>query len=388
MDLVLARYTVAASLARLADEGARVAVLLHVLAVGRGAAFGGLLVAALMVPHVLVAPAVGALADRVRHRRLLYVSGLAGYAVCLLGAALCVRDLPVLAFVLAVVAGCCAPLQIGGLTSLLGEIAPGRLPRAFGLDVASYSVAGIAGPAVAALVAGWTAPIWSVVVLSGSGLVAAALVATLRLGTAPPHDGRRGGAVRAIVRRPALAAVTTAATLAAFGQGALPIVAALLAEDHADPPLTGFALSAMAVGSLVSSLLYARLPVRRWAPEHVALVAMTVVALPFAVLVFAGGRWATLGFFAAAGLLTGPALALIMVVRDREAPAGVRTQVFTIAAGLKVTAAAAGVAVAGLVTAQGAVVLLLAVAACHLAAGTAGAVILRGQEPDRRSRNA
>ncbi|MEU8615572.1 hypothetical protein AB0C29_47085, partial [Actinoplanes sp. NPDC048791] len=85
---VLTRYTTAAALARLADEGSRVALLLHVLAVGRGAAFGGLLIGALMVPHVLAAPLVGALADAVRRRRLLYVGGLLGFAAGFTGAAL------------------------------------------------------------------------------------------------------------------------------------------------------------------------------------------------------------------------------------------------------------------------------------------------------------
>jgi hypothetical protein len=46
---VLTRYTTAAALARLADEGSRVALLLQVLDTGRGAAFGGLLVGAAAV---------------------------------------------------------------------------------------------------------------------------------------------------------------------------------------------------------------------------------------------------------------------------------------------------------------------------------------------------
>ena len=151
---VLARYTVAASLARLADEGARVALLLQVLDVRRGAAFGGLLVAALMVPHVVVAPLAGGLADGVRRRRVLYAGAFVAYGVSLLGAALLVAPAPVAAFGLVVVAGCCAPLLTAGLTSVLGELAPDRLPRAFGLDATSYSVAGIAGPGLAAVVAG------------------------------------------------------------------------------------------------------------------------------------------------------------------------------------------------------------------------------------------
>jgi len=63
-----------AVLARLADEGARVALILLALEVTGSEAFGGGLVAALMVPHVLAAPAVGAIADRVRNRKPLYAT--------------------------------------------------------------------------------------------------------------------------------------------------------------------------------------------------------------------------------------------------------------------------------------------------------------------------
>jgi hypothetical protein len=55
----------------------------------------------------------------------------------------------------------------------------------------------------------------------------------------------------------------------------------------------------------------------------------------------------------------------------------VRTQVFTVGAGLKVTAAAGGAALAGVATGLGAGALLLAVAGSQLAAALAAAVMLR-----------
>ncbi|KUL22411.1 hypothetical protein [Actinoplanes awajinensis] len=72
--MTLARYLVAAVGARLADEGARVAIVLLALERTGDARLGGLLVAALMVPHVLAAPLVGAAADRVRRRKPLYAA--------------------------------------------------------------------------------------------------------------------------------------------------------------------------------------------------------------------------------------------------------------------------------------------------------------------------
>lgn len=377
---MLARYTAAAALARLADEGSRVALLLLVLGDGHGAAYGGLLIAALMVPHVAAAPLVGALADRVRRRRPLYVAGLLAYAAALLGAALCAGPAPVAAFTFAVLGGCCAPLLIGGLTSLLNELAPGNLPRAFGLDATSYSVAGIAGPAVAALVAGWLGGIWAVVALAVACALSAVLVMTLPI---PDHEprhrdaSRRGQAWSALWRRPALGAVTAGTVLSMLGTGALPLVTAALAIQLDDTALTGIALSVMALGNLISSLAYAKFPIRRWRPESVVLVSLFALAVPFAVLPLIPGRWPTLILFAAAGLIDGPLFASLLLVRDREAPPEVRTQVFTIGAGLKVTAGAAGAALAGLAAGLGASVLLLAVAGAQVLAGAAAIGFLR-----------
>jgi predicted MFS family arabinose efflux permease len=377
---VLVRYTTAAALARLADEGSRVALLLLVLARGHGAAFGGLLIAALMVPHVVAAPVIGALADRVYRRRMLYVSGLLGYAVSLLGAGLCVGVAPAAAFALAVLAGCFAPLLIGGLTSLLGELARGRLQRAFGLDGTSYSLAGIAGPALAAVVAEAAGAMWAVAALTAACAIAAVLVGTLPIPQSGPRpDHRSPGRVRALSalwRRPALGAVTAGTTVSQFGMGALPLVTALLATRLAEPALTGVALSAMAAGNLVGSLAYARFPIRRWRPEAVVVACLFAAAVPFAVLPLIPGRWPTLILFAAVGLVEGPQFASLLLVRDREAPAEVRTQIFTLGAGLKVTGAAAGAALAGLATGMGATVLLIAVVASQVLAGVVAAAFL------------
>jgi MFS family permease len=378
---VLARYTAAAALARLADEGSRVALLLLALEAGHGAAFGGALIAALMVPHVVAGPAAGALADAVRRRRPLYVAGLLGFGAALIGAALTVAVAPVAAFALAVVAGCCAPLLIGGLTSLLGELAPGNLPRAYGLDASSYSMAGIAGPALAAIVAESAGGVVSAAALAGACALGAVLVATLPVPDRGPHHRRAAAGTRQVLaalwRRPALGAVTAGTTISHLGVGALPLLTAALAVRLGDTAFTGVALSVMAVGALVSSLAYARFPIRRWRPERVVLAGVAALAVPFALLAVLPGRWPALVLFAAAGLVEGPLFASLLTVRDREAPPGVRTQVFTIAAGLKVTAAAAGAALAGLISGFGATVLVLGVAGTQAVAAAVTAALLR-----------
>jgi hypothetical protein len=189
-------------------------------------------------------------------------------------------------------------------------------------------------------------------------------------------------AIPVMWQRPALASVTAGTAIGQLGSGALPIVAALLAVRAHDAALTGIALSAGAVGNLLGALAYTPHPIRRWRPEVVVAGCLLLMAAPFALLPLAGPRWLQLFLFAVAGSLFGPLTTALFTVRDREAPPAVRTQIFTIGAGMKVTAAAAGAALAGLATSIGIAGLLLAIAACQvLAGGTAAALLRRRPAP-------
>ncbi|MFE2520671.1 hypothetical protein [Streptomyces mirabilis] len=67
---------------------------------------------------------------------------------------------PSTALALLLAAGCCPPGHRGsGLTSLLAELLPERaLTRAFSIDSTPYNLAGILGPALAAMPAATTGP--------------------------------------------------------------------------------------------------------------------------------------------------------------------------------------------------------------------------------------
>ncbi|MFC3738028.1 MFS transporter [Paractinoplanes deccanensis] len=490
--MTLTRYVGAAVCARLADEGARVAILLLALDRTGDEALGGLLIAALMVPHVVAAPITGALADAARRRRLLYFLAFLGYAAALLGGAASIGHATPLAAALLIVAGCCAPLLIGGLSSLLGDLAPTRLERAFGLDVMSYSLAGIAGPALAAVLADLAGASWSVAALAALVVAGAVLVASLPLPaaseSAPPApsvtsrptssapassapassapassapassapassapassapassapapsapapsapapsapapsapapsapapfrgasnrprmsdfsdtetgsgghgDGfgsvagarpRRLGspfaAVAVMVRKPRLGAVTLGTVFSMLGVGALPVIAALLAGEARRSELTGLILSAGAAGGLITSLVLTRWPIRRWAPESVVAVSLAATAVPFLLLAVLPAGWGGLPFFAIAGALGVPVSVAVFAVRDQESPPEIRTQVFTLGAGVKVTAAATGAAVAGLAAPAGVAALLAGIGICQ--ALGALAVVLVGR---------
>lgn len=67
----LVLYVAGGLLVRVADEGARVGLILLSMERTGSPALGGLLVSALLVPHVVAAPAMGLLADRSRRPQLI-----------------------------------------------------------------------------------------------------------------------------------------------------------------------------------------------------------------------------------------------------------------------------------------------------------------------------
>ena len=378
---MLTRYVGAAVCARLADEGARVAILLLALERTGRAGLGGLLVATLMVPHVLAAPIAGALADRARRRKPLYLAVFVAYALGLAAAAVLIGRSTPAAVVVLFVAGCFAPLLIGGLTSLLGDLAGDRRDRAFALDVTSYSIAGIAGPALAAVVAGLAGAAWALAGLGALVVLGGLLLATLplaeRTGSRPAfRPGTLVAALRVMTERRSLGAVTAGSVWNQIGMGALPLVAAALAAGAHRPAVTGLILSAGAAGGLLGSLLCARFPFGRFRPERVLLVFLAATVVPLLVAATLPVGWPIFVVFALLGGLGAPVAVALFAVRDREAPAANRTQVFTLGGGLKVTGAAAGAAVAGLLAGHGATLLLLGIAACQIAGALTVLVLL------------
>lgn len=212
------------------------------------AAVGGLLVAVLLVPQVVAAPAIGLLTDRARQPRWVLTISVAGFAASLAAVAIMLGrvPLPVIVAIL-LVGGCCGPSLTGGLTSQLPRlVSESSLPRAFGADSLTYNVSGIAGPAVAAVIG-----------VAGAGtatiaLAAAAAAGALLLGTLPIPLQRRSpdqqrppltGGFRALLTDRVLGAVMASSTIGQLGLGALPIVAAVLASRQHQPAATGWLMT-------------------------------------------------------------------------------------------------------------------------------------------------
>lgn len=378
----LHRYVAGAVLIRLADEGARVALVLLALERTGSAAVGGLLVAALLIPHVVAAPAVGLLTDRARSPRLVLTGAAIGFAAALLSAAVALGRVPLALVIAALLAGgTCGPALTGGLTSQLASLVPeAALPRAFGLDSLSYNVSGIAGPAVAGALAGFVSPGAAVVALAASATIGAAVVATLPIARRPAKAAGeqpplRAGAV-VLVRDRVLGAVTVATGLGQLGPGALPVVAAVIAGRLHAEAASGWLMTAVAAGGLVGSLLWIRRPAEPRHAPRVVMAGTIGVGVPLGVAALAPSIPVLTGMFALSGVFLGPLTGALFTARQSHAPEGLQAQVFTLGAGIKTTAAAAGAALAGVIAGAPTSAQLLLVAASPILAGTLGALML------------
>ncbi|MEU1241286.1 MFS transporter [Micromonospora parva] len=378
----LARYLTAALLARTSDEGARVALVILALNRTGSAAVGGTLVATLLLPHVVAAPLVGALVDRARRPAVVLAGAIAVFAAALAAPVAMLGHAPLwqTCLVLAI-AGCCGPALTGGLTSRLAALAgPGQEARAFALDSLSYSVAGMLGPATVGLLAAADpgAGVLALTVAAGLGALG---VTSLRLVASTTTERTRAAGLfdgaRAIARIPDLRTITLTTSFGQLGLGGLAVVATTLAAAAQEPTRAGLLLSVTAGGALVGSLLWAWRPLPARHAPRVTVWAMAAVGVPLALAAAVHSLSLAAALFALSGLCTGPLGAALFLARNQLADETIRTQVFTIGAGLKVAASAIGAGLLGLAAPLSASAQLLLVAAFPIVAGIAGGLLVR-----------
>ncbi|WP_214414032.1 MFS transporter [Sphaerisporangium fuscum] len=388
-------YLATAFLARLADEGVSVAVVMLALTRTGGAAQGAFVMTAWMAPHVLAAPLTGALVARMRRPRLFYAGVLAVFAAAVAALALLVGRVPLPVTLLAALAGgACGPVVTGGMSSLVARLAPagpGR-DRAYALDAAVYNAASVAGPAVVGVMAGLASPDAATVLLAGTAACAAALVTMLPYQDAAAGDDTSPATVRAglvaglaaLWRVRELRAITSATTLAFVGVGALTTTTVLLAASLGSPGTGSVLITTFAVGALAGSLVMARWP-RPVPAQRLAGAGLTGTGLALAAAALVPSAAACVPLFALAGLFDGPLLSATLRIRADHAPAAARAQVFTLGAGLKVSAAACGAALVGVGAALPPALLLLGIAALQLAAAFLYQIVrFRGDQGRRR----
>jgi len=374
----------ASTTARLANECARVAVVLLVLDRTGSSALAGALVAALTLPSLVTGPLLGAWLDRTAHRRLAFVANQLLLPCVLVGLLAAAGHAPGWAVVgLGALAGVTSPVLTGGFTGLIGPLVPAPLMRrAYGAESTSYNVAGVTGPALAGVLT--AAASAEVAVVTSAALSAVALVAVLRVPMPRPAERSEQSLVRSVwtglrhlAATPALRSVTVATTLSFAGMGAFPVVFPALAQRvGAQEAASGALFSAFAIGALLGSLVMAaRAP--RTGPLRLAMLGIAGLAVVFAALTVVESLPLALALVVLGGAFEGPVLTSTLTVRELHSPASMRTQVVMTAASLKFAGYAAGSAVAGhVVSAQGAQGGLRLVTLCQVAGLVAGAVAL------------
>ena len=216
----LASLFTASTTARLANESARVAMVLLVLERTHSPALAGAVVGASTLPSLVTGPLLGAWLDRTAHRRLAFAGNQVLLLVALAGMLFATGHAPSYVVVLlGLVAGLTTPVLTGGFTGLIAPLVPaGLLRRAYGAEATSYNVAGVVGPALAgAMTAAFGA---AAAVAATAALAVAALVAIVRVPMpAPVVEVGAPGLGRMVLaglghlaRNPALRSVTVTTT--------------------------------------------------------------------------------------------------------------------------------------------------------------------------------
>ncbi|MFF0486644.1 MFS transporter [Streptomyces sp. NPDC004435] len=407
----VAAHLAAALAARTGDEMSGPALALTGFAAAGSTSRAGALLACVTVSAALGGPLLGALLDKARRPGRLLAGALVLYAAGLGAVLFGLGRLPfAVTALLAVVTGLVGPVLSGGWTAQLPRVAPAdRMPRLHGLDALTFSLAALAGPALAggaallldaptavvlaaALVATAAPVAWSLPVAGPETPEAdtepgareaeadarpeareadAARRAAGRGpgGAVPGAPGRWGlGGVVAVFRRgPLLRATVTSvgcATATGVVAACLPVLGARALGGSGRGALL---LSVAAATALAATALHARLP-RAVPPGRVLWGAAVVQAGAWAVAA-TGGPVALVVAFAVAGAAEGPQLTALFTVRHEETPGPLRGRVFTTGAGLKITGFAVGAAVAGPVATRSVpAALLLAAAVCAVSA--------------------
>jgi hypothetical protein len=377
----LARYAVAATLARFADEMVGVSVVLLVLDRTGSPGLAGAAVAGYTLPAVLSGPLLGAwLASAGRAAKLALAGNDLVLAVVAVALALIVGHVPAVAVVaLTLYAGVSLPLTSAGFSSLLpGIVGRAALHRANTLDAVTVNAPAIGGPALAGTLAATAGPGAAVLTIGLVALLATAATCALprpavASGPKPAllQVAREG--LRHLATTPPLRGSTLASVLSLGCVGllvvALPAGMARLGTGQAD---AGYLWAAFEVGGLGGILLLsARL--RRFRPEHVVFGSVAMYGVLIAALAAMPSLTTTVVVAVVAGIAEGPTLPAVFAARQRYTPDVLLAQVSTTGASLKIGAFALGSVLSGTLTGVlGPVGMLLLAAGGQVAAAAAG----------------
>ena len=392
----LTAYAALASLARGAGAGLPSAVILGVLSVGGTASDGSLLIAAFAGVSGLLGPLVGAFADRLEHPRRGY---LAAATFLMLYAALLSVGLgswPAgLLVVMAGVAGLAQPLFFGALSAQLPRIAPGVPPaRAYAVDVGTYNVADIAGPAIVGLAYIVDTSVPGATSLEVVSLMYVLAIVALLAVHIPPRSHTHGEPPPSFTASLRYLSIfwhslplrrsTVISTFAFIGIAGVVVAAPLLGADLAGQSGAGaLLLAVVAAGALCGSIVMARRPIRM-DPGTNVVISTLAIGVGILLLALSPSLWWAFPAAFVLGIAEAPQLAAVMQVRDRESPGHARALVFSTATSAKTAAFALGSLLAAALVTQGWRELLIGSAIIEFVAVGLGLLIAGRRTPTLR----
>ncbi len=349
----LARYVLAATLARSADGGAVVAIVLLVTTSGAPGWLAGILGACITAPH-LFGPFVARTLDTARDGRTVIAWACLMHGVTLAAAVLLYPlTPPIVPGLLLIASGLVGPLLTGGISSRLSAIAGGSRTsqrRAHGWDVATYGISGTIGPSLVAAVSAWASPALAALILAGLTFVAAALVRLLPSSpraSVPSEVPRPGRTLLMMLSTGPLRRTLYMTVIVALSVAALPITAvASTTELGVGPAAAGVLTAAYGLGGLLGSAGVMIRPLRSEA-DHLMTWLGAAVGVALCGAAFAGMFPVAVVVYSLAGVLNSCFFAATLAARSEYAPAGARGQVFVWIGALKITAGSAGTALAG-----------------------------------------
>ena len=189
-----------------------------------------------------------------------------------------------------------------------------RLPRAFGIDSLVYNVAGIGGPALAAVLATMTSALSATLILAGAAVLGGVIIAVLPIKARAASISRLSkrdlnGGIATILRQPVLATVTAATTAGQLGAGGLAVIASLLAAEQNNPAAVGWLLTSMAAGALIGSPPWTWRPAAVDRAPSVVMIMLIATGLPLVALAWSPSTVFAAVLFGVSGFFNGPMFA-------------------------------------------------------------------------------
>lgn len=383
-------YLFGALPARLGDNMSDQVLLLASLAVTGSIAAGSSVIAGLTLSAAIGGPILGTMLDRsARSPGRIMTVALGLYALGMGILAFSLGHVPLwLSVVIALLSGLFMPAISGGWSSRLKSFIPHRqLAKISTVDANTFNVSGLIAPGLAGLVAIAFGAYWAAFVLVALLLFALPTAWTLPRDatqtahrTSFLHDTASG--FSAILESRALLRATLVVAISYVGIGMLWVLFPLIGKEAFGKAGYGGLLSSIvSVGALVATMVYAKQARRR--PDMITFLSTLVFGIAITMLYFASNALIAILAMLIAGLADGPQLAAMYDIRNRETPDRMRSEVFTTGESLRITAAAVGVEIAGLVANSSLSTALLIAGLLEVGAATVFLLITPGRSKAR-----